>query len=156
MGSLVWHPVWTAVPCFACPHSPYRPSEIGLAFLQPPISMPPVGESWRRSAMAILMTTAMAAPLRSLPKLDAELRGEVSMKKVVPRAHCHPWEIGLTRLAPPLPHRPSGGPGRPRQAFRETRASLHWKKQWMLRDFQVRPDNFQVDLKTPRCPACMK
>ena len=61
--------------------------------------------------MAILMTTAMAAPLRSLPKLDADLRGEVSMKKVVPRAQCHPREIGLTRLAPPLPHRPSGGPG---------------------------------------------
>ena len=39
---------------------------------------------------------------------------------------------------------------------RETRASLHWKTQWMLRDFQVRPDNFQVDLKTPRCLPCMK
>ena len=115
MGSLVRHPVWTAAPCFACPHSPYRPNEIGLAFLQPPISMPPVGESWRRSAMAILMTTAMAAPLRCLPKLDADLRGETSMKKVVHGAQCHPREIGLTRLAPPLPHRPSGGPGRPRR-----------------------------------------
>ena len=109
------------------PPIPHRPSEIGLAFLQHPISMPPVGESWRRSAMAMLMTTAMAVPLRSLPKLDVDLRGEVSVKKIAPQVHCHPREIGFTCLAPLLPHRPSGGRGRPRRAFRETRASLHWK-----------------------------
>ena len=34
--------------------------------------------------------------------------------------------------------------------------ALIGKKQWMLRDFYVRPDNFQVDLKTRRCPACVK
>ena len=77
--------------------------------------------------MAMLMTTAMAVPLRSLPKLDVDLRGEVSVKKIAPQVHCHPREIGFTCLAPLLPHRPSGGRGRPRRAFRETRASLHWK-----------------------------
>ena len=34
--------------------------------------------------MAMLMTTAMAVPLRSLPKLDVDLRGEVSVKKIAP------------------------------------------------------------------------
>ena len=47
-------------------------------------------------------------------------------------------QVDLTRLSE-----------RPEQAF-------IGKKQWMLRDFHVRPDNFQVDLKTRRCPACMK
>ena len=76
--------------------------------------------------MAMLMTTAMAVPLRSLPKLDVDLRGEVSVKKIAPKVHCQPREIGFTCLAPLL-HRPSGGRGRPRRAFRETRASFHWK-----------------------------
>ena len=35
--------------------------------------------------MAMLTTTAMAVPLRSLPKLDVDLRGEVSVKKTAPR-----------------------------------------------------------------------
>ena len=35
--------------------------------------------------MAMLMTTAMAVPLRSLRKLDVDLRGEVSVKKITPR-----------------------------------------------------------------------
>ena len=78
--------------------------------------------------MAMLMTTAMAVPLRSLPKLDVDLRGEVSMKKTAPRAHCHPREIGFMCPAPLLPRRPSGGPGRPRQAFRETRSKPSLEK----------------------------
>ena len=77
--------------------------------------------------MAMLLTTAMAVPLRSLPKPDVDLRGEVSAKNLAPQVHCHPREIGFTCLAPLRPHRLSGGRGRPRRAFRETRASLHWK-----------------------------
>ena len=77
--------------------------------------------------MAMLMTTAMAVPLRSRPKLDVDMRGEVSVKKIGPQVHCHPREIGFTCLAPLLPHRRSGGRGRRRRIFRETRASLHWK-----------------------------
>ena len=58
--------------------------------------------------MAMLTTTAMAVPLRSLPKLDVDLRGEVSVKKIAPQVHCHPREIGFTCLAPLLPQHSHG------------------------------------------------
>ena len=63
-----------------------------------------------------------------LPKLDVDLRGEVSMKKTAPQAHCHPREIGFMCPAPLLPRRPSGGPGQPRQALREARSKLALEK----------------------------
>ena len=156
MGSLVWHPVWTAVPCFACPHSPYRPSEIGFAFLQHPISMPPVGGVLKEKrdgdvdddgdggAVTLPFQTGCGSAWGSISEENcppgslspAGDRSHVSRASASSSAERRSW---------------STSPGFPRN---QSNPSL--ENQCMLYDFQVRPENFQVDLKTPRCPARMK